>query len=395
MWSSTDSARSAAIASAIIAAVVLGAQVLPTAEATSRPSTSLTAGLNYVALGDSYAAGFGIAPVADGSFPGCGQSAVNYPHLVASDLRMSLTDVTCGGATTANIITTPKRLSSGTVPLQLEALRPDTDIVTVTIGANDIRLIGTVARCIVLTPARPAQDPASPDSCASEHDAAAGTTNPIDGIATVIAPNLSNTLTAIKSAAPDAKVFVVGYVSIVPDAANTPATGCFTAAVGARGQPEFTDNAFPFATAAVIYLHAFQVALEAAIEAEADRAGATYVPVFAETESHSACAPAADSFMNGITLTGIDPVAFAAKTLHPNAAANRYIAELLGRDIAAAVSADPRAGLHTSAARTAPAPGIPMEAVGGLVIGALVFLTASATWFWRRAGNRSAKKGGS
>src|SRR5688572_15016522 len=55
----------------------------------------------YVALGDSYTSGPLIPDQVDAA---CGRSNRNYPSLVAQRLRgTELTDVSCGGATTAEM----------------------------------------------------------------------------------------------------------------------------------------------------------------------------------------------------------------------------------------------------------------------------------------------------
>jgi len=62
------------------------------------------------------------------------RSAVNYPHLVAERLGHDLVDVTYSGATTANV------LSEGQngAPPQIEALDGSEELVTLTIGGNDV-----------------------------------------------------------------------------------------------------------------------------------------------------------------------------------------------------------------------------------------------------------------
>ncbi|MGC4960642.1 SGNH/GDSL hydrolase family protein [Gordonia sp. DT101] len=94
----------------------------------------------YVALGSSYAAGPGATRLVDRR---CLRTTDNYPHQVAAARGLSLTDVTCSGATTANILRTPQSPYAG-VP-QITAVTPDTDLVTVTIGGNDLGYISRVA----------------------------------------------------------------------------------------------------------------------------------------------------------------------------------------------------------------------------------------------------------
>ncbi|KUH82083.1 MULTISPECIES: SGNH/GDSL hydrolase family protein [unclassified Mycobacterium] len=88
----------------------------------------------YVALGSSMAAGPGIAPRADGAPRRAGRSARNYPHLVAEKLGLDLVDVTYSGATTANVL----HEAQYDAPPQVSALDGSEDLVTVTIGGNDV-----------------------------------------------------------------------------------------------------------------------------------------------------------------------------------------------------------------------------------------------------------------
>lgn len=109
----------------------------------------IPAGSRYVALGSSFAAGPGIEPLVDKA---AGRSVRNYPHLVAEALHLELQDVTYSGATTANILSEPQ----DEAPPQIAAVGPDTDLVTVTVGGNDLEYIGTFIRGSMLnTIARP------------------------------------------------------------------------------------------------------------------------------------------------------------------------------------------------------------------------------------------------
>ncbi|BBY63336.1 SGNH/GDSL hydrolase family protein [Mycolicibacterium helvum] len=88
----------------------------------------------YVALGSSMAAGPGITPRAAGSPLAAGRSARNYPHLAAERLGLDLVDVTYSGATTANVLRERQR---GASP-QIDVLNGTEELVTVTIGGNDV-----------------------------------------------------------------------------------------------------------------------------------------------------------------------------------------------------------------------------------------------------------------
>jgi lysophospholipase L1-like esterase len=88
----------------------------------------------YVALGSSMAAGPGIRPSAAGAPFGSGRSARNYAHLFAERLNLDLVDVTFSGATTAHVLVDRQRSAQP----QIQALDGTEELVTVTIGGNDV-----------------------------------------------------------------------------------------------------------------------------------------------------------------------------------------------------------------------------------------------------------------
>ena len=134
----TRAADPPAMAAAMAAAVTAGylarrAGRIPKrfwAQASSpRPMTG-----RYVALGSSMAAGPGIRPSAAGAPFGSGRSARNYAHLVAERLNLDLIDVTFSGATTAHVLADRQRSAQP----QIEALDGSEELVTITIGGNDV-----------------------------------------------------------------------------------------------------------------------------------------------------------------------------------------------------------------------------------------------------------------
>ncbi len=107
-------------------------------------SHELPSGARYVNMGSSFAAGAGTGPAPPGSTPRCYRSSVNYAHLLAERLRLSLDDVSCGGATTAHVLGAWNELRP-----QVEAVTSDTRLVTITVGGNDLAFAGnlTAASC--------------------------------------------------------------------------------------------------------------------------------------------------------------------------------------------------------------------------------------------------------
>ena len=164
----------------------------------AQPPATLSKGAGYVALGSSFAAGPGI----ETQLGSCGRSDKNYPHLVAAALELELTDVSCGGATTANILDTPQ---NGAAP-QLAAVGADTALVTVTIGGNDITYSASTGRC---------GNAKADEQCAAKLDQAR-----IAALTAELPGRLAAVLDAIRSKAPKAVIVMVTYPRVVPPAAE-------------------------------------------------------------------------------------------------------------------------------------------------------------------------------
>ncbi len=92
----------------------------------------------YVALGSSFAAGLGLGPRDPGSPLVCMRSVNGYPQRLARLTGLRLVDMSCSGSTTAHI------LEGGQVFLgaQVAAVGPNTRLVTITSGGNDVGYIG-------------------------------------------------------------------------------------------------------------------------------------------------------------------------------------------------------------------------------------------------------------
>lgn len=166
-------------------------------------------GSRYVAMGSSYAAGPGIRPVISrGAF----RSGRNYPHQVAAALSLQLTDVTCSGATTDNILTTPQRTITGPFPPQISAVTPDTRLVTITAGGNDAGYIGALTKISLANLAE--RHVPGLRSHAGRLTAWAGDV-PAPGRFVAVADALTRVVTAVRSRAPEARVVLVDYPGVV------------------------------------------------------------------------------------------------------------------------------------------------------------------------------------
>ncbi len=178
-------------------------------------------------MGSSYAAGFGIQPQVPGA-GSCGRSELDYPHLVAARLHLDLTDVSCGGAVTANALDTVQ----GSAPPQIDAVTSKTRLVTMTIGGNDVNYVGTAIEC------------GQPDSTC------VATANPAetDAAFQALPGSLTTLIQAVQAKAPSATIVLVTYVRLVPPTAcaalhYTPAATRLVASIGARLQRVFVTAA--------------------------------------------------------------------------------------------------------------------------------------------------------
>ncbi|MCJ1334123.1 hypothetical protein MMC10_010830 [Thelotrema lepadinum] len=94
--------------------------------------------IRIAALGSSFAASSGAGSIEDMKTL---RSTINYPKLLAAKLDADLTDLSCAGATLLNVLDQPQRSFGSvfaTIPPQLDSLPPDSDIVTLTAGGNDV-----------------------------------------------------------------------------------------------------------------------------------------------------------------------------------------------------------------------------------------------------------------
>lgn len=156
-----------------LALVIPGAALAP---ATAAPPAPVV----YDALGDSYGSGYGVPPYLE-----CGRSDAAYAVQIDGRMRIALDDfVACSGATTTSLRAT-----------QFDALDEDTDLVTVSIGGNDILWAYAVVSCVGT----------------SDEQCAAGIAQTRHMITDVLPGLLDDTYTEIRAAAPDAHVVVTGY----------------------------------------------------------------------------------------------------------------------------------------------------------------------------------------
>ncbi|WP_426520573.1 SGNH/GDSL hydrolase family protein [Diaminobutyricibacter sp. McL0618] len=185
----------------------------PVPRAEDMPPLTLTGDTRYVALGDSFASGMG----AGDEHGGCVRSAESsYAAVFAADTGVRLLhNAACAGKTTGDLVNE-----------QLWALNGDVDLVSVSIGGNDLGVAALASACA----------PGPTADCKADFAAA------VDTIGT-LTDQLSTTYQAIAEAAPNARIVVTGYPLLFelpgtsnPEFATTAAVNTATAALNADAE---------------------------------------------------------------------------------------------------------------------------------------------------------------
>ncbi|MEU3783154.1 SGNH/GDSL hydrolase family protein [Streptomyces sp900129855] len=260
----------------------------------------------YVALGDSYTSGPGI-PDQTGTPTGCDRSSRNYPALVAKDLGIQPADVrdmSCSGATTTDL-TAPQTTDHGTNPAQFSALSAKTRLVTLGIGGNDIGFSSMITKCVTAGVFYKAADNLTPvsDDAPCRRRYHSGDTDTVGQKIETTGQRLERALSEVKRRAPQARVYVVGYPSILP----TEASAC--------------DDAIPLAPGDLTFLREQEERLNAMLRQRARAADATYIDTHTPSVGRDACSPAKTRWVEPL-----EPSSPAAR-VHPNARGERGMAD--------------------------------------------------------------------
>lgn len=239
----------------------------------------------YVALGDSYTSApwVGMTDLAEG----CLRSPENYPALLAKrHPGTRLVDVSCAGATTRDVLRGQRPYGSQVrLPAQLDAVTPDTDLVTVGIGGNDDNLFAELARSCL-------QSRGGSGSCVSV------TGDDLDRVG----DGVRRVLRAVRDQAPEATVVLVGYPRILDG----------------RGCPD----RLPVPERDVTALTDLLDGLRDVMADAADDAGAEFLDLHRASDGHDVCSD--QPWVNGA-----QGQPMRAMALHPLAAGQQAAARLL------------------------------------------------------------------
>ena len=251
----------------------------------------------YVALGDSYTA----APLKPDNqrIKGCMRSRHNYPRLVADALgNTELVDVSCSGASTVSMFYTQGfDYGDDKRPPQLDSLDADTDLVTVSIGANDFRLFNSmIYECLDAAKTDPNGSPCREQNTQDKRDRLKRTI-------AKIAPRVSRVVEDIRHRSPEARVLLVGYPKLLP------ATGA-------------CPQRLPLAIGDYEYAKRINRRLAVAVRDAGLNAGAEYVNLFRASRGHDICS-------DEPWIAGIRGVHRQAMGMHPYPDEQRAVADLI------------------------------------------------------------------
>lgn len=240
-------------------------------------------GAAYVALGSSYAAGMGLGNRAGGSPVQCMRGDGGYPSLVAKALDMPLLDMSCSGSTTEHV------LQGGQFFLgpQLAAVGPETRLVTITTGGNDVGYIGDLM----------ATSGAMGTIGAWFHGAIKPSADrPYDRVAA----NFVEIVVRVRAKAPNAQIVIVNYPPLFPESGTCAALG-------------ITDTQ-------LMISRDVERRLAQATKQAARQSGATYVDMATTGAGHDVCAK--QPWVNGKTANVGAP-------FHPNADGAKAVADAI------------------------------------------------------------------
>jgi GDSL-like Lipase/Acylhydrolase family len=269
-------------------------------------ATPASAARPYTALGDSYTAG-PLIPNQTGQPPGCMRSDRNYPHLVAAARNLSLTDVSCSGATTDDMFS-PQKLEGEDNDAQLDAVRRDTGVVTLGIGGNDIGFTSIVENCTAVSPNGPTKS--GYQYCEDYYHR-----NGYDELARRIAetqPKVERVLAGIRTKAPGANVYLRDYPAVLPPRDLT-----------LQSTREQCWPQMPVTYRDIPYLRATQERLNAMLKSAAANKGATFVATYPGSVDHNACSNPLTRYIEPLTPTS------PAAPVHPNARGEAYMADVV------------------------------------------------------------------
>jgi hypothetical protein len=287
---------------------------------TIRPAPARAATGTYVALGDSYSAGTG-APAKVPPYyldtDGCDRSASAWPETLGSDLGFSGPQFgfhACQGAVTADLTQTYKG-----EPPQESWLTPDTRLVTLSMGGNDVGFVRVLSDCIKYGyPLCQGLDGKQLDSDI------ANIKQTLVSVYKEIAHGVTVGTTTY-SGAPNATIIVMGYPRWFP---SSPPVACYTGADPLYVPFHFSDLEMSWMNDEIQNLdNQIQAAVTAAYHDPVQPVkNILYVNAYDAFNGHELCT--ADPYLNRVVNFNPATFSFDVSSFHPNLAGNQQMAGL-------------------------------------------------------------------
>jgi hypothetical protein len=238
------------------------------------------------------------------------RSGSDYAHLLAAARHLDLTDVTCSGATATNILEGGQYFQGP----QLDALRPDTELVTVTAGGNDVAHLGNLIAWSSTQSTEGIPWLAREGGiCRAKPDEEVN--RGLAGLPAVLARIASE----VRRRSPHATLVFVDYTSILPEGEGCP-------------------DRLPLSPEQLRRGREVERALEKITADAAQESGALLVKASEVTRSHDICS--SDPWVFGLTFGS--PLAFGAVPYHPKLEAMRAIANAIDETLTQAKSGSDR-----------------------------------------------------
>ncbi|MFJ9774129.1 SGNH/GDSL hydrolase family protein [Kitasatospora sp. NPDC101157] len=185
------------------------------------------------------------------------------------------------------------------MPPQVDAVDPDTQVITVGIGGNDLGFAGILKDCIELGAAHLGRG----TPCKDKYD------TQLAGRFDELRNDYDTMLGALQAKAPSARIFTVGYPHLIPENARLCQYGNLLQFA------TFTAGDLTWARTRILE------PLNQVIERQTSARQADYVDLYSGSAGHSVCD--ADHWLDGV-LTSVVPLKYAV--VHPNAKGQAFAA---------------------------------------------------------------------
>jgi len=218
---------------------------------------------------------------------------VAFPRLVRAGTTTLATSRACSGATTADVVEQEQHPGVG---LQIDGVTPDTELVTVTIGGNDLGFATVMSDCLF-----------GRVPCSRLDDR-------VERALARLGPRLERVYGDVRRRAPDARLVVVGYPQLIADPDRFDVESC-PSLVGPFSGGLRID------AGEVVWLRQKGDRLAGVVRAAAAAVGAAYVDSAAAFAGHEACT--AEPWLAGVAVPQV------ALSFHPNEAGHAELARLV------------------------------------------------------------------